>query len=79
MGKTEQEIHIIIKVLSFNLSWILSYIYASLRFAKRKLLWENLDQVSGLHNFAWTMLGDFNEVFSSADKCGGNSDNMRRA
>ena len=25
------------------------------------------------------MLGDFNKVFSSADKCGGNPDNMRRA
>ncbi|XP_075650139.1 uncharacterized protein LOC142620669 [Castanea sativa] len=49
------------------------------RFAERKLLWENLSKVSGLHNLAWTMRGDFNEVLSSADKCGGNPINMRRA
>ena len=79
MAKTEQEIHIIVKVLSSNLSWILSSFYASPRFAECKLLWENLAKISSLHNLAWTMLDDFNKVLSSADKCGGNPDNIRRA
>ena len=67
------------KVLSSNMSWILSCVYASPRFAECKLLWENLAKVSRLHNLAWTVIGDFNEVLSSADKCGGNPVNMRRA
>ena len=79
LAKIEQEIHVIVNVLSSNLSWILSCIYASPYFAERRLLWDNLAKVSGLHNLALTMLGDFNEILSSADKFGGNPINMRRA
>ena len=52
LAKTEQEIHVIVKVLSSNLSWILSCICASPRFAERRLLWDNLGKVLGLHNLA---------------------------
>ena len=38
LAKTEHKIHIVIKVLSSDLSWILTCIYASLRFVERKLL-----------------------------------------
>ena len=79
LAKNEQEIHVISKVLSSNFSWVLSCIYARPRFAKQKLLWENIEKVAGLHNLAWTMLGDFNEMLSSTDKCGGNPIDMRRA
>ena len=38
LAKTEQEIHIVVKVHNSNLSWLLSYIYASPRLEERKLL-----------------------------------------
>ena len=79
LAKTEHKIHIVIKVLSSDLSWILTCIYASLRFVERKLLWGNLSNVALLHNLPWVMLGDFNELLSNDDKSGGNPVNMSRA
>ena len=38
LAKTEQEIHIVVKVHNSNLSWLLSYIYASPHLEERKLL-----------------------------------------
>ena len=38
LAKTEQEIHVTIKVRSSNLSWLFSAIYASPRFAERSIL-----------------------------------------
>lgn len=43
-------------------SWLLSAVYASPRFAERRLLWENLSSVVGLHSLSWVVIGDFNEV-----------------
>lgn len=40
--KTEQEIHVVVKVRSTNFNWLLSSIYASPRLEERKLLWNNL-------------------------------------
>ena len=54
-------------------------IYASLRFTKRRLLWENLIAVSGLHSLPWVIVGDFNEVLMGEDKFGGRSVNINRA
>ena len=79
LSTTEQEIHAIVKVCSSNLSWLILAIYASLRIAKRKILWNNLKIVSQLHNLPWLMLGDFNEVLSGDDKFGGNGVNLNRA
>jgi len=47
---TEQEIHAIVKDLSLDISWLLLAIYASPRYAERRLLWENLSTVAGLHS-----------------------------
>ena len=38
LAKTKLEIHVVIKVISSDLSWILTCIYASPRFVERKLL-----------------------------------------
>ncbi|XP_030924616.1 uncharacterized protein LOC115951580 [Quercus lobata] len=72
LAKTEQEIHIVVKVRASNTHWVLSSIYASPRLAERKLLWNNLFVVAPLYSLPWLMLGDFNELLSCQDKLGGN-------
>ena len=62
------EIHATIMVHRSNLSWFISVIYASPRYAGRRILWSDLIAVSKLHNHPWLMLGDFNEVLSGNDK-----------
>lgn len=47
---TKQEIHVTIKVWSSNSSWVLSTIYASLRSAERKVLWNKFSKGAELHN-----------------------------
>ena len=79
LSSTEQEIHATVKVRDYDLTWLISPIYASPRIAERKILWENLTQVAQLHNMPWLLLGDFNEVLSSEDKFGGRSINLNRA
>ena len=75
---TEQEIHAIIRVRSQTLSWIISAIYASPRFAKRCMLWENLKLIANLHDLPRALMGDFNEVISEGEKSGGNPIGQRR-
>ena len=48
---TEQEIHTSVKVFGSNSSWLLSAIYASPRRSERRMLWQNLSTVAGLHSF----------------------------
>ena len=50
LAKTEQEIHVEVKVRASNLSWIFSAIYASPRKEDRYILWNNLSKVAELHN-----------------------------
>lgn len=76
---TEQEIHAMVTPIYANSSWLLSAVYASLRFAKRCLMWENLMAVSELHSFPWVIAGDFNEVLMGEDKFGGKAVNISRA
>lgn len=71
LANTEQEIHVEVKVLASNLSWIFSAVCASPRSAGRCILWENLIKVVGLHNKPWVIAGDFNEPLLGEDKFGG--------
>ena len=50
LANTEQEVHVEVKVIASNLSWILCAVYASPTSAERHILWENLIKVAGLHN-----------------------------
>ena len=50
LASTEQEIHAIIQERSQTLNWLISAIYANLRFAKRCILWENLKMLANLHD-----------------------------
>lgn len=58
LAKIEQEIHVTIKVRSSNLSWLFSAIYASPRFAKRSVLWNNLISVAESHRMPWIIAGN---------------------
>jgi hypothetical protein len=79
LASTEPEIHALVKVSFSNLSWILSSIYASLRFLECYLLWKNLANVASIHSLPWLMMGDFNEVLLSDDKFVGRSVNFHHA
>nr|XP_023872395.1 uncharacterized protein LOC111985008 [Quercus suber] len=78
LASTEQEIHAIIRVRSQSLSWIVSAIYASPRFAERCMLWDNLKLIATLHDLPWALMGDFNEVIVEEEKVGGNPICQRR-
>ncbi|XP_075645458.1 uncharacterized protein LOC142616504 [Castanea sativa] len=71
LASIKQEIHVEVKVLSSSLSWIFSAIYASLRSARRCILWKNLAKVAELHNKPWVIVRDFNEPLLEGDKFGG--------
>ena len=79
LSSTEQEIHILVRDLSSNNSWLMSAIYASPRFVERCLLWDNLSKVAKLHTLPWIIAGDFNEVLMGEDKFGGRPVNISRA
>ena len=79
LAKTEQEIHVEVKVLATNLSWIFSAVYASPREVERNILWENLIKVAELHNKPWVIAGDFNEPLLDEDKFGGRPVSIHRS
>nr|XP_023896924.1 uncharacterized protein LOC112008814 [Quercus suber] len=79
LSKTEQEIHVSVKVHSLNSIFFFSAIYASPRLAKRHVLWNNLCLFAELHNMPWVIAGDFNESLSSEDKFGGRAVSSSRS
>ena len=79
LSTMEQEIHAIVKELSSNASWLTSAIYASPKYAERRLLWDNLSKVAELHALPWIITGDFNEVLLGEDKFGGRPISISRA
>nr|XP_023904370.1 uncharacterized protein LOC112016096 [Quercus suber] len=79
LAKTEQEIHVEVKVRASNLSWIFSAIYTSPRSEERCILWNNLSKVAELHNKPWIMAGDFNEPLVQDDKFGGRGISVNRS
>ncbi|XP_075665271.1 uncharacterized protein LOC142634916 [Castanea sativa] len=71
LANTEQEIHVEVKLLPSNLSWIFTAVYASSRCVERQILWGNLSKVAEFHNLPWVTAGDFNEPLVDGDKFGG--------
>ena len=70
LASMEQEIHVEVKVLPSNLSWIFTAVYASPRIVERQVLWENLSKVADLRGKPWIIAGDFNEPLAGDDKFG---------
>ena len=67
------------KVTSSTFEFIFSTVYASPRFHKRCILWNNLKNVANLHEKPWIIAGDFNEVLADGDKFGGRAINSNRS
>ena len=63
-------IHVEVNVLSFNLSWLFSAIYANPRSEERCILWNNLSRVAEMQNKPWVIASDFNEPLTDEDKLG---------
>lgn len=77
--KTEQEIHVTVKVCASDFSWLFSVVYASPRFEERSILWNNLSTLAELHGMAWVFAGDFNEPLVDDDKFGGKAVSVNRS
>ena len=79
MALSEQEIHVMVKVLPSNFEFICTAVYASPRFHKRCVLWNNFKNAASLHDKPWVIVGDFNEVLLEGDKYGGRSISSSRS
>ena len=79
MALSEQEIHVMVEVLPSNFEFICTAVYASPRFHKRCVLWNNFKNAASLHDKPWVIVGDFNEVLLEGDKYGGRSISSSRS
>ena len=79
LAKSEQEIHVLVKVISSNFDYILTAIYANPRFRERCILWNNLKNVANLHDKPWFIAGDFIEMPVDGDKFGGRTVSANRS
>ena len=79
LAKTEQEIHVEVKVRAFRLTWLFSAIYDSPRSEERCILWENLTKVAKLHKLLWVIARDFNKPLIDEDKFRGKGVNINRS
>ena len=59
---SEYSIHALVKVSSPSLSFLLTAIYASPNFNKRKFFWEYLQNLATVVSLPWVLLGDFNDM-----------------
>ncbi|XP_075665226.1 uncharacterized protein LOC142634861 [Castanea sativa] len=74
-----RHIHVLVKVRLSNFEFICTVMYASPRFHERCILWNNLKNVSNLHDKPWIIAGDFNEVLAEGDKFGGRCISFNRS
>ncbi|XP_061350451.1 uncharacterized protein LOC133295622 [Gastrolobium bilobum] len=50
---------------------LVTFVYGSPRRIERISLWEDMELLAGAINSPWVILGDFNSVLGSSEKCGG--------
>ena len=59
---SEYSIHALMKVSSPSLSFLLTAVYASPNFNKRKFFWEYLQNLATVVSLPWVLLRDFNDM-----------------
>ncbi|KAH0633697.1 hypothetical protein KY289_036658 [Solanum tuberosum] len=77
--QSNQEMHVMVKVITTNTHWLFSIIYASTNLTHMSLLWDNLCTLKSHYSGPWLMCGDFNQVMSQNEKWGGRPINYTRA
>ena len=60
-----------IKVNSDSSLFVLTAVYASPQFNKRKRMWQHLEDFVATINQPWVLLGNFNDMLSKDEKLGG--------
>ncbi|OMO81305.1 reverse transcriptase [Corchorus capsularis] len=65
-----QVIHVIVRV-GDEQEWLLSAVYASPVLAVRRKLWEAMEEFTSVVRIPRMMIGDFNDISTSAEKFGG--------
>ena len=68
---SKHSIHVLVKVSSPSLSFVLTAMYASPNFNKRQLFWDYLRNLATLVDLPWVLIGDFNNMLSEDEKLGG--------
>lgn len=61
-----QEIHLQVRVR--NKLFLLTAIYASSDYSKRKILWTSLMDLAPILNLPWLVMGDFNDIVVPSEK-----------
>lgn len=67
---SDYSIHTLVKVLNQSYPFLLTAIYASPNFSKRKILWNYLKNFASSVDLPWILLGDFNDMLEENDKIG---------
>ena len=65
---SDHSLHALVKVNSPALTFLLTAVYASPNFAKRKIFWNYLENLIATINLPWVLLGDFNDMTSEDEK-----------
>ena len=68
---SDHSLHALVKVNSPSLTFVLTAVYASPNFAKRKIFWNYLENIAATISLPWVLLGDFNDMISEDEKLGG--------
>ena len=63
LAKTEQEVHVTVKVCASNFSWLFYVVHASPRFEKRAILWNNLSNMAELQLWRGLLQGSLMNPF----------------
>ena len=75
---SDHSLHALVKVQSPSITFVLTAVYASPNFAKRKIFLNYLENLATTINLPWVLLGDFNDMISENEKMGGLSLNKTR-
>ena len=68
---SDHSLHEPVKVNSSPLTFLLTAVYASPNFAKRKIFWNYLENLVGTICLPWVLLDNFNDMTSEDEKMGG--------